>query len=162
MINAETDQKRISEMPLSELLLLAWAGLIFWELGQIWFCQIVVYPLFARVGAAEYVEYHRFYVERIPLPVIGPGFASFLLPIPLAVFGPTVPLSMSAVNIAAGLVGLLVTTAFEIPRHNRLERDGKDDATIAELIRFNWPRTVSVTTSAAVTMAMLICVFGGP
>ena len=32
------------------------------------------------------------------LPVIGPGFASFLLSIPLALFGPAVPLWMSALN----------------------------------------------------------------
>lgn len=91
-------------MDFSHLLLLLWAGLIFWELGQIWLVQIVVYPLFAKVGAMEYVSYHRFYTRRIPLPVIVPGFASFLLPLPLAVFGPAVPLWMSATNVAAGIV----------------------------------------------------------
>ena len=147
-------------MDLPHLLLLLWAGLIFYELGQIWYIQAVVYPLFARVGEAEYVGYHRFYVQRIPLPTIVPGFAGFLLPIPLAFVGPAVPAWMSAANIAAGLVGLLVTVLLEIPRHNRLERDGKDEATIAELVRFNWPRTLSITTSAAVTMAMLVSAFG--
>lgn len=146
-------------MDISKLFLLAWAGLIFWELGQIWLIQIVVYPLFAKVGQAEYIGYHSFYTRRIPMPVIVPGFAGFLLPVPLALFGPSVPLWMSAVNIAAGLVGLLVTVCWEIPRHNRLERDGKNDQTIADLIRFNWPRTLSITTSAAVTMAMLLSVF---
>jgi hypothetical protein len=81
---------------------------------------------------------------------------------PRAFLGPAVPLWMSAVNVAAGLVGLLVTVGLQIPRHNRLERDGKNDATIAELIRFNWPRTLSTTTSAAVTMAMLLSVFVVP
>jgi hypothetical protein len=31
----------------SQLLLLTWAALVFWVLGQIWLVQIVVYPLFS-------------------------------------------------------------------------------------------------------------------
>jgi len=148
-------------METSEVLLLLWAGLVFWVLGQIWFVQIVVYPLFAQVGAAEYVGYHRFYSRHIPLPVIVPGFASFLLPVPLALYGPVVPFWMSAANIAAGIVGLLVTILLEIPRHSRLEKNGKDEAVIAELIRYNWPRTLSITSQAVITFLMLRHVFGG-
>ena len=147
-------------MAMSELYLLFWSALSFWVLGQIWLVQIVVYPLFAKVGEYDYVRYHRFYSSRIPLPVILPGFASFLLPIALAGFGPDVPAWMTAANITAGLAGLLVTVLLEIPRHGRLEKAGKNDTTIAELIRFNWPRTASITLQAAVTMAMLIHVFG--
>lgn len=148
-------------MDTPQLVLLLWAALVFWVLGQIWLVQIVVYPLFAQVGEADYVRYHRFYTRRIPLPVIIPGFASFLLPAVLAYFGPAVPDWMSAANIGAGLVGLLVTAALlEIPRHNRLEKGGKRDATIAELIRYNWPRTASITAQAVVTLLMLMHVFG--
>ena len=116
----------------------------------------------AKVGGSEYVAYHGFYTRHIPLPVIGPGFASFLMPVPLVFLGPAIPLWMSTVNVAAGLVGLLVTVLLEIPRHGRLERDGKDDTTIAELIRFNWPRTLSITAQAAVTVAMLMSAFATP
>jgi hypothetical protein len=144
----------------SQLYLLLWSTLSFWVLGQIWLVQIVVYPLFARVGTAEYVGYHHFYSSRIPLPIILPGFASFLLPIPLAFLGPEVPAWMTAANVATGIVGLFVTVFLEIPRHGRLERGGKNDATIAELIRYNWPRTASITAQAAVTMTMLIWIFG--
>jgi hypothetical protein len=144
----------------SQLYLLLWSVLSFWVLGQIWLVQIVIYPLFARVGTAEYIGYHRFYTSRIPPVVILPGFASFLLPIALTFFGPDVPAWMTAANIATGIVGLLVTVLLEIPRHRLLERGGKNDVTIAELIRYNWPRTASITAQAAVTMAMLIWVFG--
>jgi hypothetical protein len=136
-------------------LLIGWAALSFWVLGQIWFAQIVIYPLFARVGPKDYVDYHRFYGSRIPLVVIVPGFLSFLAPIPLALFGPEVPLWMSTANIATGICGLLVTVLLAIPRHVRLENHGKNDVTIAELVRFNWPRTVSVSVQAAVTALML-------
>lgn len=147
-------------MEMSQLLLLLWAALVFWVLGQIWLAQIVVYPLFAKVGEAEYIGYHSFYTRRIPLPVIIPGFASFLLPLPLAFYGPVVPLWMSVANIATGIVGLLVTILLEIPRHNRLEADGKNETIVAELIRYNWPRTLSISSQAVVTFLMLRHVFG--
>lgn len=142
-------------MDTPQLLLLLWTGLIFWVLGQIWLVQIVVYPLFAQVGEPEYVAYHGFYSSHIPLPVIVPGFASFLAPVPLAFLGPDVPAWMTAANIAGGGVGLLVTVLLEIPRHARLEKGGKDPVVIAELIRFNWPRTLSITLQAVVTVMML-------
>ncbi|WP_258602600.1 hypothetical protein [Mesorhizobium sp. AR10] len=105
-----------------ELYLLVWSVISFWVLGQIWFVQIVVYPLFAKVGEAEYTRYHRFYTSCIPLPIILPGFASFLLPIALAFHGPAMPAWMTAANIAFGIVGLLVTVLLEIPCSKRPAR----------------------------------------
>jgi hypothetical protein len=63
-------------MDFAHWLLLFWTVIIFYVLGGIWFAQIVVYPLFGKVGQDEYVTYHKFYSSRIPLPVILPGFAS--------------------------------------------------------------------------------------
>jgi hypothetical protein len=147
-------------MDLAHWLLLLWTGVIFYVLGGIWFAQIVVYPLFAKVGTAEYVRYHRFYGSRIPLPVIVPGFASFLLPAALVFFGPeSVPAWMTLANAACGLAGLIVTVALEIPRHARLERDGKEEKVIRELVRYNWPRTLSITVSALLTLMMLPAAF---
>jgi hypothetical protein len=120
-------------MKTPHLLLLFWSMLSCWVLGQIWMVQIVVYPLFAKVGEAQYVGYHRLYSGRIPLPVILPGFASFLLPAALYLYGPAVPLWMTVANVAAGIAGLLVTVLLEIPRHNLL----RDERVIAELVRCN-------------------------
>jgi hypothetical protein len=143
-------------------LLIAWTCLIFYVLGQIWFAQIVVDPLFGKVGEGEYIEYHGFYGRRIPLPVIVPGFASFLLPLRLAFLGrDSVPTWLYVANAACALVGLLVTVAQEIPRHVRLEKGGRQPEVIRELVRFNWPRTLSITGSAVLlTVAMLIAAFG--
>lgn len=139
-----------------EALLLVWAVVSFWALGQIWFAQVVIYPLFQSVGSTEYPDYHRFYSRQIPLPVIVPGFASFVLPAPLAMFGPPVSDWMHVANIGLGVVGMVVTVGLEIPRHAKLMNGGKDPEVIAELIRYNWPRTISITLQAAVTVGMLI------
>lgn len=110
-------------MDFAHWLLLLWTAVVLYVFGQIWLVQIVVYPLFGKVGEDEYVAYHEFYSGRIPLPVIVPGFASFLLPVALLFFGPeSVPAWMNLGNVACGLVGLLVTVALEIPRHARLEK----------------------------------------
>lgn len=143
-------------MDLAPWLLLVRTAVIFYVLGVTGFAQIVVYPLFAKVGEREYVAYHTFYSARIPLPVIVPGFASFLLPIALVFLGPaSVPTWVYAANAACGLVGLIVTVALEIPRHARLEKGGKQATVIGELIRFNWPRTASITGLAALILVML-------
>ena len=138
----------------------AWAVVAFaiaiWSMAQLWFAQLVIYPLFAQVGAGDYIAYHRFYARRIPVPVIFPGFASFLMPLPLAWFGPSVPVWLNAANIASGFVGLVVTVALEIPRHAKLETHGRDDRVIAELIRFNWPRTLAMTGGSGCCMAILL------
>ena len=147
-------------MDFAHWLLLGWTVLIFYVFGEIWFAQIVVYPLFGKVGEDEYVAYHRFYSSRIPLPVIVPGFASFLLTIPLVFFAPdSVPMWMTLANLACGVVGLLVTVGLEIPRHARLERGGKQEKVIRELILYNWPRTFSITGSALLTVLMLTTAF---
>jgi hypothetical protein len=147
-------------MDLSHLFLLLCTVVIFYVLGEIWFVQIVVYPLFGKVGEDEYVAYHKFYSSRIPLPVILPGFASFLLPIALVFLRPeSVPLWMALANVACGLIGLLVTVVLEMPRHARLEKGGKQEAVIRELILYNWPRTLSITGSALLTVMMLAAAF---
>jgi hypothetical protein len=147
-------------MDFAHWLLLGWTVLILYVFGEIWFVQIVVYPLFGKVGENEYVAYHRFYSSRIPLPVIVPGFASFLLPIALVYLGPgSVPTWIYLANVVCGLVGLLVTVALEIPRHARLEKDGKQEVVIRELILFNWPRTLSITGSAFLTVLMILSAF---
>jgi hypothetical protein len=144
-----------------EFFLLVWSVISFWGLGQIWLAQSVIYPLFAEVNEDGYLRYHRFYSGHILWPVIVPGFASFLVPFALPFVGPAVPAWMTAANIALGIAGLLVTVLLEIPRHNILEKSGKNDRIIAELIRYNWPRTTSITLQAAVTFAMLVHTFGG-
>lgn len=147
-------------MDFSHQCLLVCTLLILYNLGVIWFAQLVVYPLFAKVGPDDYVDYHTFYLSRIPLPVILPGFACFLLPMMLIFFRPlSIPLGLALANAVCGLVGLVVTVVLEIPRHHRLENGGKQERVISELIRYNWPRTFGITGSAVLTLVMLTLAF---
>ena len=147
-------------MDFAHWLVLMSTAITLYVLGGIWFAQIVVYPLFAKVGGTEYVAYHRYYSSRIPFPVILPGFASFLLPIALLFVRPeSVSLLLVAANAVCATVGLLVTVALEIPRHRRLARTGKEDHVIRELVAYNWPRTLSISGCALLSLAMLVEAF---
>jgi hypothetical protein len=144
-------------MDISHSFLLFCTVVVFYNLGGIWPIQHVVYPLFAKVGSEDYIAYHTFYLSRIPLPIILPGFACFLLPVALIFYRPmSVPLGIALANAVCGLVGLVVTVALEIPRHYRLESGGKQQKVIEELIRYNWPRTLAITGSALLTLMMLM------
>ena len=48
-----------------------------------------------------------------------------------------------------------MTLALEILRHARLEKEGKQEAVIRELVLYDWPRTLSITGSATLTPMML-------
>lgn len=144
-------------MTFSHAFLLFCTVLVCYNLGTIWVAQLVVYPLFAKVGAEEYITYHRSYASWIPLPVILPGFSSFLLPIALLFLRPdTVPLWIALANVACCMISLFVTVALAIPRHTQLESGGKQEKVIQELIHYNWFRTFGITGSACLTIAMLI------
>lgn len=143
-------------MDIANIVLILWMALVLYATGQIWFAQIVIYPLFARVGEKDYVQYHHFYSSHIPLPVILPGFACFLMPLALPFCGPpAIPHVLHWLNIALGFAGLMVTLFLEIPRHARLERHGKDFRIIGGLIRYNWPRTASISLQAVIAAIML-------
>jgi hypothetical protein len=66
---------------------------------------------------------------------------------------------MCLANVVSGLVGLFATLALEIQRHLRLEKGGKPERVIRELVLYNWPRTVSLTGSAFLTLPMFHSAF---
>lgn len=49
--------------------------------------------------------------------------------------------------------------ALEIPRYSRLEKGGKQEAVIRELILYNWLCTLSITGQALLTLLMLVAAF---
>jgi hypothetical protein len=147
-------------MEISHAILLTNAAVSFYNLGTIWFAQVVVYPLFHQVGEGEYIDYHRDYARRIPLPVILPGALSFTLPVVLAFFRPeSVPTWIVIANALCAGVSLFVTVLLAIPRHSLLESAGKQPQVIQDLIACNWPRTAAILVSAGLTLIMVLLAF---
>ncbi|HUO88552.1 MAG TPA: hypothetical protein VMU08_05210 [Rhizomicrobium sp.] len=135
-------------------------ALAFHNVGVTWFAQIAVYPLFGMVGTSEYVPYHSFYSRHIALPVIVPGFVSFLAPLAFVFIRPeSVPAWLALANAACGILSLMVTVGLEIPRHARLRAQGKNVVLIRQLVAYNWPRTFGISASAILTTCMVVGAF---
>ncbi|MFM7749342.1 MAG: hypothetical protein ACKOTF_15395 [Opitutaceae bacterium] len=132
-------------MELNTLLPVAHAAATLFMTGVIWFVQIVHYPLFGRVGVAEFPAYEREHARRTGW-VVGPAMVvELLLALALAARG--------GVLAWAGLALLGViwaSTAFvQVPLHRRLER-GADTAARRRLVRTNWIRTAAWTARAVI------------
>ena len=136
------------------------AVLSMYNCGVIWPTQRVTYPLFHLVAPEQFLAYHRFYNRQITAVVIVPGFLSFLAPLGLLAFRPpTVALWMAVLSAVLGGIALLVTVALEIPRHVRLQKQGKSASIIRELIKYNWLRTAAITAQAILMIWLLIRTF---
>jgi hypothetical protein len=123
--------------------------------GLIWFVQIVHYPLFARVGAREFVGYEKDHSQLTSL-VVGPP----MLIEAAAAVGLLFPRPgwLPSWAVWAG-VGLLVviwlsTAAIQVPSHARLEA-GFDTAVHRRLVRSNWIRTLAWTLRSGIALYLV-------
>jgi hypothetical protein len=136
--------------------LVAITALNAYSAGIAWQAQLVSYPLFRAVAPQDFGAYHQQYSDSIPGAVILPGFVTFLA---TSAFYWTRPAEVSrafaAVVSASGVVALLSTVLWAIPRHADLERAGQSDAAIDSLLRANAVRTAALTLGA---MALTWCV----
>jgi hypothetical protein len=117
--------------------------------GVIWFVQLVHYPLFARVAGVDGRGYAVENQRRtawvvVPFMLVEGATAAVVAAFPPAGVGR--PLAIAG---AAGVVALwLSTLAVQMPLHARLAADGHVPATVAALVRSNWPRTILWTFRA--------------
>jgi len=122
--------------------------------GIIWFVQVVHYPLFARVGADQFVAYealHRTYTGWVVAPLMVAELASAI-----ALLVPELrPACVSAPSAwtAAALVGVtwISTALLQVPLHDQLSQ-GYDTALIARLVATNWIRTIAWNLRAAIVL----------
>jgi hypothetical protein len=116
--------------------------------GVIWVVQLVVYPLFERVGAREWPAHHATHSRRITV-VVAPAMLAH--PVVAAVLLADRPGVLAAVNLAL-TGGLLVVTATVFARlHAGLEPGG-----VRRLVAWNALRAVAWTASSAVAVALLL------
>lgn len=118
--------------------------------GLIWFVQIVHYPLFLRIAAADFGRFEAEHARRTGY-VAAPLMIVELLSSFALVYGPMRPASLSAVQAVTGavLAGLTWASTFllSVPLHNRLHR-GFDRTAVQRLVATHWVRTVLWTARA--------------
>ena len=128
--------------------------------GVIWTCQLVHYPLFARVGADRFVEYEAEHMRRIG-KIVGPAMAVELLTAAWLVAAPPRGLEQGGaawlVYVGAGLVVVNWASTFALqgPMHVRLSKGSYDDALVKRLVRTNWVRRTAWTIRFGLALLML-------
>lgn len=110
--------------------------------GLIWTVQVVVYPQFARVGAAEWMDYHDAHSALITL-VVGPlMLAEAALAAGLVVAAPAERRIEALVSLALVVFAWAWTAFVSVPLHGKLDA-GWDASLIQSLITTNWARTLA-------------------
>lgn len=134
--------------PLLQLHLAATCALI----GLIWTVQIVIYPLFDRVGKAVFEDWHEAYMKRItyvvgPLMLVEVGTALWLL-----------WMGMREAMFVGSLVLLgliwISTAVVQVPLHSRLAL-GFEAVAHRRLVGTNWLRTLAWTLRGLLLLTLL-------
>ena len=126
--------------------------------GLIWFVQVVAYPLFARVAAADFPAYHEAH-SRLITYVVAPLMLGELLGAIAWLFWPLdgVPQAVAWVGAALAVGAWIVTVFVSIPQHNLLAR-GFDARALDVLLVTNWSRTAAWTVRGAMLLWVLAVV----
>ncbi len=122
------------------------ATLYLW--GVIWTVQLALYPLFARVGAADWAGYHAGHARLITFVVLPAMVTELGTSGLLALLRPawlSAPLLWLGFALAMGTWA--VTFFVSVPLHDTLSR-GFDTAAIERLVSTNWLRTALWTAHA--------------
>lgn len=113
--------------------------------GLIWMVQVVHYPLFARVGSAEFAGYQAAHASLITL-VVGPLMLLelFTAVAILSLWPSSLPVWVGWLGLALVGVIWLTTLLASVPLHARLAT-GFDAQAHNLLVATNWIRTLAWT-----------------
>ena len=118
----------------------------------IWLVQVIIYPGFHRIPTDIFIDYHRWYVNRISFIV---------LPLMISELGMTTWWLLDAGTHGAIISTVLVviiwssTFLLQVPIHNRL-KSGKKEVFIRRLVATNWIRTIAWSLkSLVITLAVI-------
>lgn len=127
-----------------------------WALvGLIWTIQVVHYPLFAAVGAEQFVAYERSHQSRITL-IVAPLMGIELVTAALLIAYPPSGVASWTLWLGAALVGAvwLSTALIQVPQHELLGR-GLDPRAVNMLVATNWIRTIAWTARGGIMLWVL-------
>jgi len=129
------------------------ATLYMW--GVIWTVQLVHYPLFARVGAQNWEDYHTFHTRLMTLVVLPAMVTELGTSGLLALTRPSwLAPSLLWAGFALAALTWAVTFFVSVPLHDTLSR-GFDAAVITRLVSTNWFRTALWTGHAVVLLVQV-------
>ena len=135
---------------------IAYVFLAYYDLGMTWVLQLMHYPLYHNVGAAEFSAYIRANNRKAVFPAILPAVATLASSILLFWQRVDVVTTRQAiVAVALNVVVLLSTAVWQGRLHRQLAETGKSETTVAVLVRTNWIRTGAFTAQAALALQML-------
>ena len=128
----------------------------FYCLGISWLLQVVVYPTYRLVSAADFVPFHVAQGRRMIPVLMVPMFATSVLNVINAVLSRDefhAGLLWGVAGCAAVVMG--TTLLFELPKHLELDKTGKNDARIEGLVRDNLPRSIAWTIACGLLVAVV-------
>lgn len=123
--------------------------------GVIWFVGVVHYPLFARVGRADWSAYERAHRVRTTYVVAPPMLAQLPIGVALVAFAPEgVDVALAVANFVCVMIAFGSTGLVFGPAHARLERRWTHrDHRI--LVRGNWLRVAAWTVQTAIAVVLV-------
>lgn len=124
--------------------------------GVIWLVQVLLYPLFKRVGEKEFKALHRFHMNSITW-VVAPVMALELLTAILLYHQSRTTLHLGNLISVVGLWAL--TGLVNVPTHNKLEF--ASEVSKSRLVQRNWPRTLVWTGRSFMFVLIMIEVPNG-
>lgn len=120
--------------------------------GLIWLVQLVLYPAFSYVEAAQFRKFHFFHTQRITF-IVGP-LMCLELAASLGIFL-LQPNIMWGGGLALTIAIWLHTVVVSVPIHNRLALSEIGDERLAQidrLVQTNWLRTILWTARSALVL----------
>ncbi len=123
--------------------------------GLIWFVQVVHYPLFSRVGEADFHQYEMDHQRLTSIVVVPLMLAELVSAVMLIWFRPE---GVSAYSVWLGLALLatiwLATFVVQVPQHAALAQSYDPD-TQKRLVSGNWFRTVAWSARGLLVLWMV-------
>ncbi|PJF28935.1 MAG: hypothetical protein CUN52_10940 [Phototrophicales bacterium] len=123
--------------------------------GASWMLQVVCYPTYLLVGEKEFVPFHISFGRRLLVAVIPMSLTCLALIAFVFIGTAPIPAWVTWVMGGCGAVILLTTIFLEVPKHLRLDKEGKSDALIHGLVRDNLPRTMAWTLASILAVYSL-------
>jgi len=149
----------MSDDSLPRLLFLAHLAATLFMLGVIWFVQVVHYPLFDKVGRAEFRVYEQRHTALTTWVVAPPMFLELMTALLLFWFKPAGVMGWQlATGLALVAIIWLSTALVQVPCHSGLSQ-GFDAIVHPRLVRTNWIRTVAWSLRGLLVLWMAMASF---